>query len=109
MIGNVGLPNEYRKRPLPKGADYGKMAWSEFFVNPIGGTLWVTTEDLIDRYVIRKEEQAQTNVALLHLSQTFFLPSRSFANILRFKKPWYGRIGRSAPPMPLKRREAMIP
>jgi hypothetical protein len=53
MIGNVGLPNEYRKRPLPKGTDYGKMAWSEFFVNPIGGTLWVTTEDLLDRWVIK--------------------------------------------------------
>jgi len=90
MIGNVGLPNEYRKRPLPKGADYGKMAWSEFFINPIGGTLWVTTEDLIDRYVIRKEERAETNLRLLRLSQTFLLPSRSFANILRFKKPWYG-------------------
>ena len=96
MIGNVGLPNEYRKRPLPKGADNGKMAWSEFFINPIGGTIWVTTEDLIDRHVIRKEEQAQTNHALLRLSQTFLPPSRSFANILRFKKPWYGRIDRSA-------------
>ena len=90
MIGNVGLPNEYRKRPLPKGADYGKMAWSEFFINPIGGTLWVTTEDLIDRHVIRREEEAEINLRLLRLSQTFFLPSRSFANILRFKKPWYG-------------------
>jgi hypothetical protein len=90
MIGNVGLPNEYRKRPLPKGANYGKMAWSEFFVNPVLGTVWVTTEDLIDRHVIRKEEEAQTNIALLRLSQTFLLPSRSFANILRFKKPWYG-------------------
>jgi len=90
MIGNVGLPNEYRKRPLPQGTDYGKMAWSEFFVNPIGGTLWVTTEDLIDRHVIRKEEQAEINLRLLRLSQTFLLPSRSFANVLRFKKPWYG-------------------
>ena len=90
MIGNVGLPNEYRKRPLPKGADYGKMAWSEYFINPIGGTIWVTTEDLLDRYVIRKEEHAGTNLRLLRLSQTFLLPSRSFANILRFKKPWYG-------------------
>lgn len=90
MIGNVGLPNEYRKRALPKGADYGKMAWSEFFVNPILGTMWVTTEDLIDRHIIRKEMQADTNFVLLRLSQTFFLPSRTFANILRFKRPWYG-------------------
>jgi len=90
MIGNVGLPNEYRKRPLPKGADYGKMAWSEFLVNPIGGTLWVTTEDLLDRYVIGKEEQAESSLVLRRFSQTFLLPSRSFANILRFKKPWYG-------------------
>ena len=109
MIGNVGLPNEYRKRPLPKGADYGKMAWSEFFINPIGGTIWVTTEDLIDRHVIRKEQQAQTNHVLLRLSQTFLLPSRSFANILRFKKPWYGEDRRSGPPMPSKRTKPMIP
>jgi hypothetical protein len=90
MIGNVGLPNEYRKRPLPKGADYGKMAWGEYFINPILGTVWVITEDLIDVHVIKKEEEAQVNLVLLRLSQTFLLPSRSFANILRFKKPWYG-------------------
>jgi hypothetical protein len=94
MIGNVGLPNEYRKRPLPKGANYGKMAWGEYFINPILGTLWVTTEDLIELHVIRKEEKAQVNLALLRLSQTFLLPSRSFANILRFKKPWYGEGAR---------------
>jgi hypothetical protein len=94
MIGNVGLPNQYRKRPLPKGANYGKMAWGEYFINPILGTVWVTTEDLIDKHIIGKEEQAGTNHVLLRLSQTFLLPSRSFANILRFKKPWYGEGAR---------------
>jgi hypothetical protein len=95
MIGNVGLPNEYRKRPIPPGADYGKMAWSEFFIDPIGGTIWCTTEDLLDRYVIGKEERAQANHAWIDLSRSFLTPSRTFANVLRFQKPWY----REEPPV----------
>jgi len=95
MIGNVGLPNEYRKRPLPPGADYGIMAWSEFFIEPVVGTLWCTTEDLLDRYVIGREERAGANHVWIQLSRSFLTPSRAFGNVLRFQKPWY----REQPPV----------
>jgi len=95
MIGNVGLPNEYRKRPLPPGADYGKMAWSEFIIDPVGGTLWCTTEDLLDRYVIGREEKNGASHVRIDLSRSFLTPSRTFGNVLRFQKPWY----RERPPV----------
>ena len=95
MIGNVGLPNEYRKRPLPPGADYGKLAWSEFIIDPVGGTLWCITEDLLDRYVIGREEQNGTSHVWIDLSRSFLTPSRTFGNVLRFQKPWY----RERPPV----------
>jgi len=88
MIGNVGLPNEYRHRPIPPGANYGLMAWSEFVVNPVGGTAWVVTEDLLDRYVAQRME-GNVNRRFMCFTRTFLTPSRSWANLLRFKKPWY--------------------
>jgi hypothetical protein len=88
MIGNVGLPNQYRKRPIPPGAGYGRMAWSEFFVNPVGGTAWVVSEDLLDRYVVRRME-GKANRYFMYFARSFFTPSRAWANLLRFQLPWY--------------------
>ena len=88
MIGNVGLPNHYRKRPIPPGADYGQMAWSEFVVNPVFGTCWVITEDLLDRYVARRLEYRGNNY-LTYTVRSILTPSRGWANLLRFRPPWY--------------------
>jgi hypothetical protein len=64
------------------------MAWSEFFVNPVGGTAWVVTEDLLDRYVVRPME-GKSHPHFMYLARSFLTPSRSWANLLRFKRPWY--------------------
>lgn len=88
MIGNVGLPNKYRKKPLPPGADYGRMAWSEFVVNPVFGTCWVITEDLLDRYIARPLEYKGHNY-LTYTVRSILTPSRGWANLLRFRPPWY--------------------
>ncbi len=88
MIGNVGLPNQYRKRPIPPGANYGIMAWSEFVVNPVGGTAWVISEDLLDRYVSMRME-GHVNRYFMYIARSFLTPSRTWANMLRFKRPWY--------------------
>jgi len=88
MIGNVGLPNQYRKHPLPDQCDYGTMAWSEFFVNPVGGTAWVMSEDLLDRYVVRRME-GKANRYFMYVARSFLTPSRAWANLMRFKVPWY--------------------
>ena len=88
MIGNVGLPNQYRKKPLPPDTHCGIMAWSEFFVNPVLGTTWVVSEDLVDRYAIRKME-GRTNRYFMYVARSFLTPSRTWANLLRFKYPWY--------------------
>jgi len=82
------LPNEYRKKPLPPGADYGRMAWSEFVVNPVFGTVWIVSEDLLDRYVARPLEYKGHNY-LTYPVRSILTPSRGWANLLRFKTPWY--------------------
>jgi hypothetical protein len=88
MIGNVGLANKYRKHPIPAGADYGLMAWSEFVVNPIFGTAWVVGEDALDRYVVRRVQNSG-HERMFYMMRSFLTPSRSWANILRYKVPWY--------------------
>ncbi len=88
MIGNVGLPNQYRKKPLPPNSPYGTMAWSEFVVNPVGGTAWVVSEDLLDRYVAQRME-GKVNRYFMYVARSFLTPSRTWANMLRFTRPWY--------------------
>ena len=91
MIGNVGLPNQYRKQPLPPGTEHGLMTWSEFFIDPIGGFSLLIVEDLMEHYMVSKFESK--NHHLIRLARTFFCPVRSASNILRWRFSWY-RDGR---------------
>ncbi len=88
MIGNVGLPNKYRRRPILSTDTFGRMAWSEFVVDPVGGTGWMLAEDLLDHYLVRRIENARPKKIFVYLTRSFLAPSRSYANILRFKRPW---------------------
>ena len=63
--------------------------WVDFIITPTVGMVWVVAEDVIDRYV--------TKPMVLHHPTRFWplvvrsglSPSRSFANMLRWKVPWY--------------------
>jgi hypothetical protein len=44
------------------------------------------TEEALDRYIIR---HAEGNLAVRILLRTVLNPTRTVANVLRFKKPWY--------------------
>jgi hypothetical protein len=91
MIGNVGLPNQYRQRPVTEDSENGRMALSEFFVDPIGGFALTIVEDLMEHYVVSKFERKGPHWA--RLARTFFCPTRSVANLGRFRWTWY-RDGR---------------
>ena len=66
------------------------------FVNtPILGICVMVGEDIADRYVIIGLENRTSNRILLILARSFLNPSRTFANLMAFKEPWYRptRIG----------------
>lgn len=75
-IGNVGL--------------HGKQTYVDLVVTPISGFGWVVLEDFLDKHIIRMIERRNSgNFYLKVSSRTFLNPTRSVANLLRFKPPWY--------------------
>jgi len=74
-IGNVGMRN-------PK-----KMAWGDFVVTPVLGTVWMLGEDVIDQRLLKRMDG--TNVVLRNTLRFFLNPSRTGANLSRRKWPWY--------------------
>jgi hypothetical protein len=62
------------------------------FVNtPTLGMCEMMGEDVTDRYVITALENRTSNRVVLILARSFLNPSRTFANMMEFKEPWYRR------------------
>lgn len=74
-IGNVGMNK--------------KLTYVDLVITPTLGTGLLITEDALDRYVVRRIEERSDNLYLRILARTFLNPSRSCANLFRFKKPWH--------------------
>ncbi|MGA8089820.1 MAG: acyloxyacyl hydrolase [Terracidiphilus sp.] len=62
--------------------------WVELVTTPVGGLGWTIAEDYLDKHVVRKLEDKSRNPVLLTM-YNFLTPARGFANILRFRPPWY--------------------
>jgi hypothetical protein len=77
-IGNIG------GAPWPDG-----MTFCDLVNTPVLGTGLLVAEDLADRYVILWLEKRTASVPLMGLTRTVLNPSRSMANLMRFKWPWY--------------------
>jgi hypothetical protein len=80
-LGNIGI--------RPYGKAKNPMAYVDLVVTPVVGAGWLVGEDLLDRYVIRFIEDRIGNRTLRKLVTGFLNPTRSFANLLRGKAPWY--------------------
>jgi hypothetical protein len=79
-IGNVGL--------------HGKQTYVDLIVTPIGGFGWIVLEDFVDKNIIHLiERRTSGNFYIKIASRTFLNPSRSAANLLRFKTPWHRDSG----------------
>ncbi len=79
-IGNVGL--------------HGKQTYVDLIVTPIGGIGWLVMEDFVDKNIIHMiERRSSGNFYIKIASRTFLNPSRSAANLLRFKTPWHRDSG----------------
>ncbi len=57
-------------------------------VTPLGGWVWTLGEDFVDLHLLRYADSRTTNPLLL-FAMGFANPCRSFANLMRFKAPWY--------------------
>ncbi|MCA1635698.1 MAG: hypothetical protein LC802_18920 [Acidobacteria bacterium] len=74
-IGNVGL--------------HGKQTWVDIVITPTGGFAWLVAEDALDRFVVRHVERKTDSLLLKIAARMLLNPTRSSANLLRFKKPWH--------------------
>lgn len=78
-IGNVGL--------------HGKQTYVDLVMTPTAGTGLLVAEDALDRYVIERLERRARNRYVRIFARTTLNPTRTAANLLRFKKPWHRDAG----------------
>ena len=65
--------------------------FADFVNTPTIGICEMIGEDITDRYVITGLENRTSNRVVLVLARSFLNPSRTFANLMEFKEPWYRR------------------
>ncbi len=63
--------------------------WTDFIITPTVGQLWVTAEDFLDKDVSDRLSAKYPNKLWPKIVRGGLNPSRSFANMLRWKNPWY--------------------
>src|SRR5438093_12005399 len=66
----------------------------DFFVTPTVGVAFMIGQDLLDNYVIKNLERKIHNKIFLATVRVALNPTRSLANALAFKKPWYRKRDR---------------
>ncbi len=74
-IGNVGKAR--------------KLTYVDLVTTPTIGTALLISEDALDRYVVRWVESKSGGLYLRIAARMLLNPSRSCANLFRFKKPWH--------------------
>ena len=63
--------------------------WVDFTITPTVGTLWLLAEDTLDRFISDRVQGGNTSRILPKILRGSLNPSRTMANALRFKAPWY--------------------
>jgi hypothetical protein len=71
--------------------------WVDFIITPTVGSLWVLAEDTIDRYVSDRIQGDDRSHIFPKIIRGSLNPSRTMANFIRFKKPWYRDFQESEP------------
>ena len=81
------------KPPCPSwkpGEKYtNNTGWTDFIATPVIGTLWVLLEDSIDRYISDPVQNPRPNAVFPKILRGGLNPTRTMANAMRLKKPWY--------------------
>jgi len=63
--------------------------WTDFIMTPVAGSLWVLMEDTIDRFINDPIQQGRPEAVFPKVLRSGLNPCRSWANMMRLKKPWY--------------------
>ena len=74
-IGNVGLS--------------GKQTYVDIVMTPTAGFGLMLAEDATDKYIIKGIERSTNNYYVKIFSRMILNPTRTMANLTRFKLPWY--------------------
>ena len=82
-LGNTGKAYYMKNGRLTNGTGA-----TDFVVTPLVGTAWSVGEDVLDREVIWRLEARTNNKAAL-LAMSLLNPTRSAANLLRGRAPWF--------------------
>jgi hypothetical protein len=61
----------------------------DFVITPTVGTGWLVAEDMLDKYVAKKAENKFGRNGWTNLIRCLINPSRTAANMLDHKRPWY--------------------
>lgn len=82
LISEASFGNVGRKR--------GTMGFVDLVMTPVGGMGLIVVEDVIDKkWIERMEENNPGRLGKRRLYRMVFNPQRTFANLLRLKKPWH--------------------
>ncbi len=71
------------------GKNRGTMGYVDLVMTPVGGLGLIVAEDAIDKRFIIAMESRTNGLNRRRLYRMFLNPQRTFANMLRFKKPWH--------------------
>lgn len=70
-------------------ARYPAQGFVDHVATPLVGLGWQVAEDFLDRHVIRRFEDRFENFYARMMVRGWLNPSRTFANLMRLKEPWY--------------------
>jgi hypothetical protein len=70
--------------------------WVDFVITPTVGTLWLLAEDTLDRFVSDHIQGDDRSLIMPKIIRGGLNPSRTMANALRFRAPWYRDSQQSA-------------
>jgi hypothetical protein len=68
---------------------YPQQGFVDVVITPTAGLGWTVAEDVLDRYIVKFIESRTRNSVVRLLARGGLNPSRSFANAMRFKRPWH--------------------
>lgn len=84
----------------PRAEYLNNTGWTDFIMTPVGGTAWVVGEDLLDRYVSDRVAAAHPYSIFPKILRGALNPTRTMANALRGKTPWYRDYEHPEPGLP---------
>ena len=87
-LGEAGIGHNGDHYFVDKNVLTNETGWVELVTTPVGGFMWTLAEDYLDQHAVRSLEDKSRNPLLLTAYQ-FLTPARGFANVLRFRPPWY--------------------